>query len=267
MVAEDSESNFGTTVRAFAFSGDETMFRSWEGKTLALAASKGFLLALTSAEKKPGLTVEEFEYGEVEEPGVQPTGVPVGTGAEARVAATTTRPTTTAENRRYLARAAAWTYLVASCTDKAYALIERAEGDPFLAWTILQEKYMATDAEENFPDLSDAFANCKLNETKKDPELWFNDLDHYNMRIGRINKKYEKDDLQMKSHIMTSMSSGYDPVVLKYRGELATTPIEKLRKEITLQYKALVKVGSKYKSESISIRTRSLRVHAATVGR
>jgi hypothetical protein len=31
------------------------------------------------------------------------------------------RPTTAAENRKYQARAAAWTYLVASCTDKAYA--------------------------------------------------------------------------------------------------------------------------------------------------
>ena len=243
MVTEDSESHFGTTVCAFAFNGDETKFHAWEGKTLALAASKGFLLALTMTEKKPGLTVEEFEYGEVEEPGAQPTGVPAGTGAETGVVATTRRPTTTAEYRKYLACAAAWTYLVASCTDKAYCLIERAEGDPFLAWSILQEKYMATDAEENFPDLSEAFANCKLNETKKDPELWFNDLDHFNMRIGRINKKYEKDDLQMKSHIMTSMSSGFDSVVLKYRGELATTPLVKLRKEITLQYKALVKVG------------------------
>ena len=78
MVAEDSESNFGTTVRAFAFNGDETKFRSWEGKTLALAASKGFLLALTKPEARPGLTVEEYEYGEVEEPVMQPTGVPAG---------------------------------------------------------------------------------------------------------------------------------------------------------------------------------------------
>jgi hypothetical protein len=54
----------------------------------------------------------------------------------------------------------------------------------------------------------------------------------------------------MKSHIMTSMSASYDPVVLKYRGELAETPLVKLKKEISLQYKALVKAGSKNKSES-----------------
>ena len=57
----------------------------------------------------------------------------------------------------------------------------------------------------------------------------------------------------MKSHIMTSTSSGYDPVVLKYRGELAVTLLMKLRKEITLQYKALVKAGSKNKSESAMV--------------
>jgi hypothetical protein len=253
MVAEDLESNFGTTVRAFAFNGDETKFRAWEGKTLALSACKGFLLALTTAEREPGLTVEEFEYGEVEVPGTQPTGV-ADTGAETRVVATTTRPTTTVENRRYLARSAAWTYLVASCTDKAYSLIERAEGDPFLAWSILQEKYIATDAEENFPDLPEAFANCKLNETKKGPGLWFNDLDHFNIRIGRINKKYEKDDLQMKNHIMTSMSSGYDPARrVEVQRRAGDNPLAKLRKEITLQYKALAKAGSKNKLESAMV--------------
>ena len=55
MAVEDSDSNFGTTVRAFTFNGDDTKFRSWEGKTLALASSKGFMLALTRGETAPGL--------------------------------------------------------------------------------------------------------------------------------------------------------------------------------------------------------------------
>ncbi|KAI2504715.1 hypothetical protein MHU86_9732 [Fragilaria crotonensis] len=251
MAVEDSDSNFGTTVRAFAFNGDDTKFRSWEGKTLA-RQFEGLLLALTRAEVTPGLTVEQYEYGEVEEPVRLATGAPAETAGVAGVTAAPpvrTRATTSVENRKYLARAAAWTYLVASCTDKAYALIERADGDPFKAWTILQEKYCATDAEENYPELSEAFGKCKLSETKQDPELWFNDLDHLNMRIARINTKYELDDLQMKSHIMTSMSSGYDSVVVKYRGELAETPLVKLRKEIGLQYKTLLKT-TKNKSES-----------------
>jgi hypothetical protein len=216
MVDEQSESGYGTTVRAFAFDGDEAKYRSWEGKTLALASSKGFLLALTKESTGAALTVEEYEYGEVEVPGMAVTG-----GA---VTAATTRPTTAVENRKYLAKAAAWTYLVASCTDKAYALIERCEGNPFKAWGILQEKYCATDAEENYPELDQAFNDCKLVGTKMDPELWFNDLDHLNMRLARINLKYQKDELQMKSHMMTAMSSDYQSVIVKFRGDLSETP-------------------------------------------
>ena len=249
-MAEQKEPTFGSTIRAFAFDGDETKFRSWEGKTVALAGSKGFLLALTKAPTASGLTAEEFENGEVVELGAELTGGGVdATGAPLR-AASTTRAPTAAENRKYNARTAAWTYLVASCSDKAYALIERCEGDPFKAWTVLQEKYCSTDAEENYPELAEAFSACKLIEVKSDPELWFNNLDHLNMRICRINEKYEKDELQMKAHIMNSMSSGYDPVILKFRGELAETSLVKLRKEIVLQYKSLLKVKGKSTSES-----------------
>ena len=141
MVDEQSESGYGTTVRAFAFDGDEAKYRSWEGKTIALAGSKGFLLALTKIGVGRPLTVEEYEYGEVEVPGLDVTGGAV-------TAPATTRPTTAAKNRKYIAKAAAWTYLVASCTDKAYTLIERYEDDSFKAWSILQEKYGATDSEE-----------------------------------------------------------------------------------------------------------------------
>ena len=120
--------------------------------------------------------------------------------------------------------------------DKAYALIERCEGDLFKAWNILQEKYCATDTEENYPELANAFAACKLEETKRDPELWFNDLDHLNSRISKINKKYEMDELQMKAHIINSMSAGYDPVIIKFRGEeLAETALTKIQKEIVMQ--------------------------------
>ena len=156
----------GATVRAFAFDGDETKFRTWEGKSIALASAKGFLLALTQEPKMKMLTVEEFEYGEVivyttsaaslkVQPDVTTSSQEGSTTTVKRAAtASTTRATTSSENRQYLARASAWTYLVASCTGKAYALIEHCQGDPAKAWKILQEKYCATDAEENYPDLA-----------------------------------------------------------------------------------------------------------------
>ena len=122
MVDKTSESGTGfeTTVRAFVFDSNEVKYRSWEGKTLSLASSKRFLLALTRESTGMALTVDQFEYGEVE---VTPATVAT-TGGGAAVAAVM-HPMTATEYRKYLARAAAWTYLVASCTDKAYALIER----------------------------------------------------------------------------------------------------------------------------------------------
>jgi hypothetical protein len=86
-------------------------------------------------------------------------------------------------------------------------------------------------------------SDCKLVGTKKDPELWFNDLDHLNMRLARINLKYEKDNLQMKSHMMTSLSDDYQSIIIKFRGDLNETSLAKIRKEVVLQFKALIKGG------------------------
>ena len=120
-------------------------------------------------------------------------------------------------------------------------MIERFAGDPVRAWNTLKEKYRSTDAEENYPVLSEKLSNSKLVETDRDPDLWFNDLDHLNSRLSRINPHYRLDDLQLKSHILNSMSKGYDTVVVKFRGELADISLEKLQKEVGLQYKWLLK--------------------------
>ena len=246
---QKDQSHYGATVRAFAFDGEESKFRAWEGKTIALASAKGYLLALTTEPRCKVLTVEEFEYGEVV---VDVTSDKSATPPPAGLTSTV-RETTSVENRRYLARAAAWTYLVSSCTGKAYALIEPCQGDPVKAWKVLQAKYCATDAEENYPELAETFAACNLVGTKEDPELWFNNMEHLNNRIGKINERYRLDDLQLKSHIMTSMCNQYSSVVVKFRGDLAETPIDKLKKEIVLQYKSLLKSSSN-------------KVMAATVG-
>jgi hypothetical protein len=115
MAVEDSDSNFETTVRAFAFNGDNTKFRSWEGKTLALASSKGFMLVLTRGETVPGLTVEQYKYGEVEDPARLATGAPpaetAGVAGVTVAPLVRTRPTTSFKIRKNLACAAAWTYL------------------------------------------------------------------------------------------------------------------------------------------------------------
>ncbi|KAI2492015.1 PIF1-like helicase [Fragilaria crotonensis] len=71
------------------------------------------------------------------------------------------------------------------------------------------------------------------------------------MRLARINLKYQKDDLQLKSHMMSAMSNDYESVIIKFRGDLQETSLAKLRKEIVLQYKTLVKTVGKSGSESV----------------
>ena len=60
-MSEDADTLFGTTVRAFKFNGDETTFRIWESRTLALAEAKGFLSALTKIPDEPGITADQYE--------------------------------------------------------------------------------------------------------------------------------------------------------------------------------------------------------------
>ena len=234
MVDKQSESGYGTTLCAFAFNGNKAKYPSWEAKTIALAGLKGFLLALTKTGIGRALTIKEYEYREVEVPGMDATGGAFNTAM--------THPTTAAENHKYLAKAAAWTYLVGSCTDKAYTLIERCKGDPFKVWSLHEERStVLLMQQKNYPNLTQVFSDCKLVGIKKDPELSFNDLDHLNMmRLARINLKYEKDNLQMKSHMMTTMSNDCQSVMIKFRGGLNEMLFAKLRKRVVLQFKVAV---------------------------
>jgi hypothetical protein len=54
----------GVSIKAFELNRDATKFRIWEGKTLALAKSRGFFIALTT---DIGLTIthEEYKFGVV----------------------------------------------------------------------------------------------------------------------------------------------------------------------------------------------------------
>ena len=56
----------------------------------------------------------------------------------------------------------------------------------------------------------------------------------------------------MKSHMMTAMSNDYESVIVKFRGDLNDTTLVKLRKEVVLQDKSLIKTsGGKTTSESV----------------
>lgn len=212
-----------TTIKTFDFSGDIKKFRVWESKTLALAKAKGFYAALTT-DIGPNITCEEYEFGIVLD----------------KLSGIERLPSLT-EIRKYTSTQNAWAYLSSSCKGMAFGLIEHCNDQPFKAWSILQSKFMACDEEANLPDLDMSFVMCKLDGTKRDPELWFNEIDYLNNRMARIDPRYMKQEMQIKSHIICNLSQEYESVIIKFRGEIADTPLEKIKKEITLHYDYLLK--------------------------
>jgi hypothetical protein len=54
--------------------------------------------------------------------------------------------------------------------------------------------------------------------------------------MAQIDLKYRTQEMQIKSHIICNLSHDYESVIIKFRGEIADTPLEKIKKEITLQY-------------------------------
>ena len=57
--------------------------------------------------------------------------------------------------------------------------------------------------------------------------------------------------MQIKSHIICNLSHDYEPVIIKFRGQIANTPLEKIKKEISLHYDYLLK--QKGRSQEIAL--------------
>ena len=67
-------------------------------------------------------------------------------------------------------------------------------------------------------------------ETGKDPDLWFNYLDHLNTRPCGINNRNCIDQLHLISHCMTNISDGWKPVFIKSNSDVvADTPSSTFR--------------------------------------
>jgi hypothetical protein len=52
------------------------------------------------------------------------------------------------------------------------------------------------------------------------------DLEFCNQRLGGIDRKYQKDNLQMKAHILATIPDAYDQIKTKLLGALDTTPLK-----------------------------------------
>ena len=60
------------------------------------------------------------------------------------------------------------------------------------SWSILQSKFMACGEEANLTNLDVAFVMCRLDDPKRNPEPWLNEIDYLNNCIAHIDPRYMK---------------------------------------------------------------------------
>ena len=51
--------------------------------------------------------------------------------------------------------------------------------------------------------------NCRIKDTRQDPDIWFNDLFNLSLDFKRVKEKHEKDKDEMKAHAFDVLSEDY----------------------------------------------------------
>ncbi len=193
-------------LRVIPFNGEESKWRVWKGKVIAYALQKGFKKALTSTET----LISEDKLSDSN--------------------------TTELQKVKYKANINAYSFLALSCTDTAYGFIENCEterapdGDGAKAWKNLLDRYESTDIESEYSTIEAGLLSCEL--TTEGADKWFQDLEYWNQRLGRINTKYMRDELQMKTLIVSKLPKQLNSIKVKVSGDLSTTSMAKLQKMI-----------------------------------
>jgi hypothetical protein len=230
-MSSKDEAGRPASLKTITFSNKAEDFPEWEIKMMSLAKQKGCMTAFVR--EIATITFEEYEIGKVKEDTTDTT-----TG----LTVTTERETTKEEKRFYRMRSEAWAMLLNSTTDIALAMIKNLQDTPFEGMKILRKKFVATDIEEDYIELEADFQRKTL-VLGEDPDNWFADLEALNIRLAAVNVKYEKDELQMKIHVINNMPEEFSGIKKKFRRALTSTTMEDIKAEISSEHKDLIKEG------------------------
>ena len=193
-------------VRTITFNGEEEKWRVWKGKVLAFAMYKGFISALT--DEKPLINEDEFYAKGMSQ----------------------------LEKRRYEANQQAYAFLALSCEGIAYGYVENCkssrapQGDAQQAWKNLLDRFEPTDLETEYATLEEGFNSCEL--TDEGPDKWFQELEYWNQRLGRVKMEFKRNEIQLKTYIVSKLPDDYAMIKVKVSGELESMSISKLKKII-----------------------------------
>jgi hypothetical protein len=187
------DTEYEQSIKKVPFDGTDKKWRDWEGIALAYADARGFRRFLMH---QVDTCTEEDTWLD-------------STSAE--------------KKKKYRLNAEAYAFLMQSCGGPSRSYVENAKtkakpnGDAHMAWTQLVECYKSSDIASNYAAIEQKFLECKISDFKdSNPELWVQDLDYWNRRLGDINEGYARDSLQMKAHIMANLPRDYEAVKVKY---------------------------------------------------
>jgi hypothetical protein len=125
----------------------------------------------------------------------------------------------------------AWNYLVMTCNGEPFDIImSEMETNTYRGWGLLKEEYEPT-TEEALISVQEKFVTCKMVTDGKDPALWIDKLKVINKRLGGINKKYEKGDIELIFYVMVNLPKAeysYVVTVMK-QNRIANKTINDLR--------------------------------------
>jgi hypothetical protein len=197
-----------TSAKPLPFNGEDQDWRVWKGKTLAQALRGNFKQAFTTKE-------------------LLPTQAIIDSGSA-----------TVAQQIAFARNVEAYTYLALSCIDNAYGYVESCEttrapdGDAYLAWSKLIQRYEPTDIETNYTKIEDSFTSKTLVGLADDPEKWIQELEYWNQRMRSVKTEYMRDELQMKTYVMNHLPAEYNELKTKLTGELESKTFAQITKMV-----------------------------------
>ena len=80
------------------------------------------------------------------------------------------------------------------------------------AWNALIEKYEVSDEkQESFNEVTNRCNNCRMKDTSKYTNIWFNEILYLNLKFNKIKAKYEKDEDDLKSYVFDVLPENIIP--------------------------------------------------------
>ena len=107
----------------------------------------------------------------------------------------------------------AWAYLVLACQGEAFNIVaDTADADANEAWTKLKAEYEPKEASD-YMTLNNDFNRCAMDDAEGNPVIWIREMMRLNRRLGSIKPKYEKDDVEMVTYLLSKLPNDYAPYV------------------------------------------------------